>query len=838
MTRLASDQASDHCLHLDTPGLQTPTSQNVVSAENNAIATLIQAVLAEQPYAGQSIACLGPTYVGLRKGGQLQQTYWRYDTDLEVMVEGVVEQAIASFMGSNSSNTGNTHHAQTSGIDAIELCLTHSYRLVAFAEFDRVFANIHRGIRGIEVQYQNRVYRYSPTRMLATNLSFQKAFQQVLDQESISAQTFIRKGGLIQTFEARQILIRLTPQVMVTTLHRGNRIVPLETLSGDVLADMTHCMGQWMVRQVQIDGRMMYKYFPSRGEESAANNLIRQFMATLSLIRYARFTQQETHWTLARHNLNYNLKQFYCAENRLGMVEYDGKVKLGAIALAALAILESADAEGKGKGSASLPITSPHAEIFSSLCHTIDHLWQPDGSFRTFYKPSDRNDNQNFYPGEALLFWASLYQRTHDADLLERCYTSFNYYRDWHRQHRNPAFIPWHTQAYALLYQETGDRQFLDCIMEMNDWLLTMQQWDGVRYPDVQGRFHNPDYPEYGPPHASSTGVYLEGLVDAYQLAAQSGDSRRTQCYQKSIWRGLRSVRQLQFRDEIDLFYVSKPSFVQGGIRTAVYDNVIRVDNVQHCLMALLKLMQCPAFSQATTPGLINETINETSERWNGNRNSVQITVQDQASGSAISLATPQENPREISEGEARSHLHHFQLLDAAVDLRPLLTELEANAHYWLRDTSRQDRVKVQRETNSIYLRSAVKPFPAGVTNSNDVHESRCTAMAKHFPTILGWTEDFAASMGGELGRVTVVRLAPQGRVYRHIDHGDYYQMRDRYHLVLKSTTGSVLGAADEWVRMHEGELWWFNNKAPHEAYNESNDWRVHLIFDVLKRES
>lgn len=821
--------ASDHCPHLDKPALKTPASYNVVSAEHDAIANLIQAVLAEQPYSDQPIACLGPTYVGLRKGGRLQQAYWRYDTDLEQMVEGVVEQAIASLIASNSSKTDTLDHAKTSGIDAIELCLTHDYRWVAIAEFDRVFANIHRGIRGIEVQYQDRVYRYSPTRMIAANLSFQKAFQQVLDQESISDQTFIRKGGLIQAFEARQLLIRLTPQVMVTTLHRGNRIVPLETLSGDVLADMTRCMGQWMVRQVQMDGRMVYKYFPSQGNESAANNLIRQFMATLCLIRYARFTQQDTHWALARHNLNYNLKQFYHAEETLGLVEYDGKVKLGAIALAALAILESGDVEGKG--SASLSITSPHAEVFLSLCRTIDHLWQPDGSFRTFYKPSDRNDNQNFYPGEALLFWASLYQRTHDADLLERCYISFHYYRAWHRQHRNPAFIPWHTQAYALLYQETGDRQFLDCIMEMNDWLLPMQQWDGVRYADVQGRFHNPKHPEYGPPHASSTGVYLEGLVDAYQLAVQTQDIHRAQCYQQSIWRGLRSIRQLQFRDEIDLFYISKPTFVHGGIRTTVYDNVIRVDNVQHCLMALLKLMQCPTFSQATTPGIIDDT----SEYWNNPRDSVQITIQDKISGKATSLDTPQAAPRNIAEGEARSHLQQFQLLDATVDLRPLLVEIDANAHYWLRDTSRQDHVNVQRETNSIYLRSAVKPLPPGATNSNDVHESRCTAMAKHFPKILGWTENFAASIGGELGRVTVVRLAPYGRVYRHIDHGDYYRVRDRYHLVLRSEAGSVLGAGNEWVRMQEGELWWFNNKAPHEAYNESSDWRVHLIFDVLR---
>jgi hypothetical protein len=745
-----------------------------------------------------SIACNGPTCVTLRHGGKLQQSYWRYDLDLGPMLDRAIDQAIASLDPSASPGK--------SGIDAIELCLTYNHRSIDLADFDQVFANVHRGIRGIELQYRHQCWRYSPTRMIAGNLSFRKVFEQILEQESISPRTFVRKGGVIQAFEVKQVLIRLQPQITAITMHRGNRVIPLEKLSGQVLADLTLGMGQWLMRQVQMDGRMVYKYFPSQGKESSANNLIRQFMATLSLIRYARFTNQEAHWVLARHNLDYNLKQFYRTEETsagetLGFVEYGGKVKLGAIALAALAILDYSTPGNPQEEALVLPEYRP---IFDGLCRTIDHLWQPDGSFRTFYKPGDRNDNQNFYPGEALLFWATLYQHNQDAQLLERCYTSFNYYRDWHRQHRNPAFIPWHTQVYTLLYQATGDRQFLEFIFEMNDWLLPMQQWDGARYPDVQGRFYHPEHPEYGPPHASATGVYLEGLADAYQLAVQTGDSHRASQYRQVIWRGLRSIRQLQFRDEIDLFYISKPERVHGGIRTTVYDNVIRVDNVQHCLLAALKLLQLPEFAQTQGGTAIDHT-----------------------------LPPPPPTPPKITEGDQRLHLKEFKLLDDAIDVQPMLAELDANSRYWFYNTSRQDRIKVQRETNSIYLRSAARPFPPGVNSSNDVHASRPTAIADQFPVILGWAEQFADRIGGELGRVTIVRLAPHGRVYRHIDHGEYYKRRDRYHLVLHSKAGSILGAGDAWVRMHPGELWWFNNKAPHEAYNESDEWRIHLIFDV-----
>lgn len=753
------------------------------------------------------IPCLGATYVALRDGGQLRQAYWRYDLELGQLLSGVIGNAIAQRLQETVAPSSSGLNPTLRSIDTIELCFTHNYQPVNPAQFDRQFANVHRGIRGIEIQYKDQIVRYSPTRMIASNLSFQRAFEQFLAQRSLSPEAFVRNGGTLQSFEARQVLIRLVPQIIAITLHRGNRIVPYEKLSGQVLRDMNHCMGQWMLRQVQLDGRMVYKYFPSRGGESEANNLIRQFMATLCLIRYAKATGQAEHRTLAAHNLAYNLKQFYHEENGLGVVEYDGKVKLGAVALAALAILEEA-------GSAA--IAPPYADIFERLCATLDTLWNPDGSFQTFYKPSDRNDNQNFYPGEALLFWASLYRHTHDKHLLEKCYASFQYYKAWHLQNRNPAFIPWHTQAYALLYAETGDRQFLDFIFEMNDWLLPMQQWDGVRYADVQGRFYDPNNP-YGPPHASSTGVYLEGLADAYQLAVQEGDAPRAQTYQQALWRGIRSIRQLQFRDEVDLFYVSKAAAVHGGLRTTVYDNVIRVDNVQHCLMALLKLERLPEFGEAIAPPDTPKPLPVAQE--------TAASASDSPPFSLDGIA--------IADGDARQNLQHFRLINPAVDIQPLLDEIAANTDRWLQDTSRQDKVNVQRETNTIYLRSAVKPFPPGITSGNDVHASRRTRMAEQFPTVLGWAEQFAAAQSGELGRVTLVRLAPRGRVYPHIDHGDYYRVRDRYHLVLHSPTGSVLAAGGEWVRMHPGECWWFNNKEPHEAYNESDDWRIHLIFDV-----
>jgi outer membrane protein assembly factor BamB len=177
----------------------------------------------------------------------------------------------------------------------------------------------------------------------------------------------------------------------------------------------------------------------------------------------------------------------------------------------------------------------------------------------------------------------------------------------------------------------------------------------------------------------------------------------------------------------------------------------------------------------------------------------------------------------------------YFRCLRADVDVRPLLAEIDSNQDAWLMNTRRQDNIPVQRETNTIFIRNIRRPIRKDI-DPNDNHDNAYTTTSRRFPRAVEMMNDVAKSVGGRLSRATIVRLKPNGRVYRHIDGGDYYKYRDRYHLVLFSPQGSVLIAGDEQVRMREGELWWFDNKAPHEALNEAGEWRIHCIFDILPR--
>jgi hypothetical protein len=517
------------------------------------------------PELGLDEPCLG-VYITLRVNGKLRDFTWSgMGTVLDCLTAGIRK------IRQRSAPSATESHR------ILEVWIILAEYPVNLRRPGRALSNAHRGIHGLRLEYKGKMSRFSPTEMIALNLSFEKALEIYQRRNGITRWQMLINART-WTSEGVQMIVNLDDVPEILWMERGNNLVIPEALSMESVSNMGALMGEWLVHQVHPDGRMTYTYLPNRGIEPRVNNMVRQWMASLALIRLAHAQNNRHLFTLAEKNISYNLSRYYREENGLGLIEWNGKVKLGAIALATLALVE-------------LPTRYKFSRYEKALMNTIEALYQKDGSFSTFYKPRNRVDNQNFYPGETLLLWAVLYRESKDQELLGRFMKSFRYYRSWHRAHRNSAFIPWHTQAYYLLWSETHDPELRDFIFEMNDWLLGMQQWDDPPYPDMQGRFFDPERVRFGQPHASSTGVYLEGLIDAWALAKVTGDTRRQEAYRLAIVHSLRWVMQLQFVDEVDMFYVSRQARVRGGLRPTVYDNTIRVDNVQHNLMAVLKIL-------------------------------------------------------------------------------------------------------------------------------------------------------------------------------------------------------------------------------------------------------
>ena len=415
---------------------------------------------------------------------------------------------------------------------------------------------------------------------------------QVLRRNEVRFRPLLRKSDRLpdwHVYTGRQFLLSVSTEPMgITELLRGKPVIGVDAMTRTEVGKMADQAAAWLLRSVDPAGRLPYRITLAENVESPpvdTENELRQWMATRALIEAARRQKSAGAMAVARLNVESNLQRFYRDEDDYGVIQFGGQVKLGAAALAALALREFPDAP---------PAWREKEERLERL---VSFLWRNDGSFRTFLRPTARADeNQNFYSGEALLYWGTRLAGTHEESLLNRFRRSTSYYRAWHLQHRNPAFVPWHTMAIVAAWPLTGEEPGAAWVFEMNDWLLRVQQPAGAPgHPDTAGRFYAPDR-DFGPPHASSTGVYLEGLCDAFKLAGLVGDQARAMAYAQAIRRGLRSARQLQFAGPVDWLGLTDRQRQQceGAFRTTEYDNTIRCDNVQHIFQACQAVLNLP----------------------------------------------------------------------------------------------------------------------------------------------------------------------------------------------------------------------------------------------------
>ncbi|HPG23995.1 MAG: aspartyl/asparaginyl beta-hydroxylase domain-containing protein [Spirochaetaceae bacterium] len=178
--------------------------------------------------------------------------------------------------------------------------------------------------------------------------------------------------------------------------------------------------------------------------------------------------------------------------------------------------------------------------------------------------------------------------------------------------------------------------------------------------------------------------------------------------------------------------------------------------------------------------------------------------------------------------------MRNFVMLADGVPVEPLLAEIDSVPGVWDRQTGRQ-RIRVQREAKAIPLRGLRKSRIQGRAR-RDVHESRFTTLSRSFPLAIDFIRSWAAKLDADLARARIVSLPPGQVVYDHVDRGEYYARRNRYHLVLQAEQ-SWMRCGDEVVSMSPGELWWFDNKLSHEARNEGSIDRIHMIFDLEPRD-
>lgn len=173
-----------------------------------------------------------------------------------------------------------------------------------------------------------------------------------------------------------------------------------------------------------------------------------------------------------------------------------------------------------------------------------------------------------------------------------------------------------------------------------------------------------------------------------------------------------------------------------------------------------------------------------------------------------------------------------IDILDNDVDVTDMLCEVQEQEDNWYMATGRQKLLKEQVDTEYIPLVSPIHLL--GVTGSAagwDSHRYKRTSLYEKYPRIVSWLNDFSRRTGEKIARVALVRLKVNGQVIPHIDYGEYYRHRNRYHLCLDGAYYYHVNNDSKLIEA--GTLFRFDNDMPHWSANEGNTPRISVIFDT-----
>ena len=177
--------------------------------------------------------------------------------------------------------------------------------------------------------------------------------------------------------------------------------------------------------------------------------------------------------------------------------------------------------------------------------------------------------------------------------------------------------------------------------------------------------------------------------------------------------------------------------------------------------------------------------------------------------------------------------MNNFIKIADNIKVSALLDELEGRESLFKAQTFRQEyEGSAHKDTETIFLRWSKENTPEAIFNSYSAVDQSAINEIPSVKSLIRESLELVRAV--QWGRTILVKLFPRGRILPHSDEGKYADCFERFHLVLKSDIGNSFVCGDEEVQMRPGELWWFNHKLIHSAFNNSRSTRLHLIIDAI----
>jgi len=377
------------------------------------------------------------------------------------------------------------------------------------------------------------------------------------------------------------VLVSVSIYFIYNQYYSNDNITSYDTLLSDQLMQSAIMAGNYLINASSDGGIFAYEYDPLKNSiDNSDYNILRHAGTIYSMLKLYNDTKDEQLLKMSEKSLAYLLSFVKSFENA-SCVAYNNKIKLGGNALSIIALAEYTKLTDNEK----------HLTTIQSLAKYIKQSQKENGEFicKRYYPTGETSDFiSQYYPGEALLALCRLYDLDRNETWLDTAEKGAKYLiliRDANYSTYGLVHDHWLLMALNELYRNRDNPLYFNHSMRIAESIMNMQR-DGI---NKESEHSNWIGSYYTPPGSTPTATRSEGLIAAYELANDFGNTTTVDKIYNAIELGIKFQLQTQFKSE-EVINLSDPQQAIGGFHESLTDYNIRIDYVQHNICSILGL--------------------------------------------------------------------------------------------------------------------------------------------------------------------------------------------------------------------------------------------------------
>lgn len=357
--------------------------------------------------------------------------------------------------------------------------------------------------------------------------------------------------------------------------------------------------GCYLVNCQRSDGSFNYLYDPVEDDYSSSDNLLRQLGTTYSILLLYKYYPEAIFLESGKLAMKYVESEVEHIDEDTAHLEDGGASKLGGAALAVLCYVMYEKI-----------LDDKYRDTMNDLGNFFIFMQKNSGEFRNFYmwdgkvlgEQDERyHEHTDYYPGEALLALAFLYEHTGEEKYRESWRSAFDYYYSYYggsHAYYSP-FSPWAVGAAQIMYEFDQDERYINMSRSMSDSVIRGQDQypSDFHIPEYVGGFYYNQYlrcqedplreKNYYP--RANTASKIEPPTDFYWMMKRYNLTGDPNSYIEKICLASDFLTHLQYNNTRANGFTS-PRQTYGGVPGGVNDMKVRIDYNQHAIVTWLKI--------------------------------------------------------------------------------------------------------------------------------------------------------------------------------------------------------------------------------------------------------